>query len=55
MFREPDASVSVEGGVIPKREAGLTEEARAIATDAEAARTAAFKRLAVIWLEPSGD
>ena len=45
MFRRPDASVSVEGGVIPKREAGLSEDARAIATDAEAARAVAFEQL----------
>jgi len=44
MFRHPRASVSV--GTYPEqREASLSEEARAIATDTEAARAAAFELL----------
>ena len=45
MFWTTRASVSVEAVDRPQREASLSEEARAIATDAEAARAAAFQRL----------
>ena len=45
MFSATRASVSVEAVDRPQREASLSEEARAIATDAEAARAAAFQRL----------
>ena len=47
------ASVSVKDGMFPKREAELTEDVRAIATDADAARGAAFERFADERLDAS--
>jgi RNA polymerase sigma-70 factor, ECF subfamily len=53
MLRQPDASVWVKDGKFPKREAELTEDAGAIATDADAARGAAFERFADERLDAS--